>query len=510
MAEEEDAPIDVRAVDRRLKRDRRRALVRSALLFALGVTLALLAHEHRRYLGRLLRAEVALDGSPNFTPAHPVPDDAHARIDWRAVHGQLLPAWVIARGRRAGQASDRRLATHRAFAELHYGLSPDPNLASLWQQIETGMTRDPLRNAERVDYLLWAYNDYLDRHDIPWRVEANLHLRRRGQPPTLLIRSYEVLGDLQARSGERLRLLRRADLTNVDEGFLGHTTGREEGALVMLDQVLEFSVRHVWPMLHGGLDARLPASERGLAAHVRTEALGALEGPVYVRLNETAVDQQALIEVAASIEGRRNCGNTFRIYGLPWNGLEPPDQLALVEALERSSGAECPEVTLGEAARLLGASERLGETPALAHAVESLTTWVSRAVSVHELRHAADGRDVACPGCPAATTRATRMELSAYLESFRTPGLGYVALLQACSMETAVPDDAPQRVQLSVQPHAAALTLALGELLPQGCSGAIPDDLYARADEVHAQFFGARPAIGVPEGYPPRVSILLP
>ena len=477
--------------------DRRRVLVRRAALFVLGMTLSLVAHAEQRYLGRVLRGEVALDGSPQYRPRHAVPEDA--AIDWASVHSRLLPAWIIARGSTRGTITDREDRAQRAYTELRYAFAADRNLVELFDELETRL-EDPIGSSDRIDYLLWAYNDYLQQRDVPWRLEADLHVRRDGDP-TLLTRSYEVLEDLRSAEGHRLRLLRRADLTNIDEGFLGHVSAREQGALVMLDQVLQFGIRHVWPVLHGGLDARLPDTAQGIAPHVRTEALGVLSARQYMLLHETAVDQQALIEVAASIHQRSTCGNRFRIYGLPWNGLEPPDQRALVEALGRSNGEECPEVTLGEAARMLGASERLGSTPGLADAVESLTTFVSRAVSVHELQHVADGRGVECHACPDGMSAAARDELSAYLASFATPGIGYVALLQACSMEPAGED-------VSTAPHAQALALAFEAVLPHGCRGEIPEDLYERASDAERQFFGERPAPSVPERYPARVTLL--
>ncbi|MBJ70226.1 MAG: hypothetical protein CMN31_02460 [Sandaracinus sp.] len=500
-AADDDAPLDDHRVLHLLKADRRRALLRRALLGALALFLAGLAFRYRLPLASYLRGEIDLHGAPRYAPPHPVDEDALAAIDWHDVHGRLLPLWVITKSTRRLPEDERRAREHEAYSELRYALADDPNLLGLFDELEAALREDPIGRARRVDYLLWAYNDYLDAHAIPWRLEATLHLRRRGRP-TFLTRSYEVLHDLRAPAGHRLRLLRRADLTNVDEGFLGHTTGGGDGALVMLDQVLEFGVRHVWPMLHGGLDARLPERERGLAPFVRREALGALEAPAYTLLHETAVDQQALIEVASSIHARASCGNTFRIYGLPWNGLEPPDQRALVEALDRSQSGECPEVTLGEAARLLGASERLGRTPALADAVEGLTTWVAGAVSVHELQHVADeGEGAQCSGCPEGMSAAAVDELSAYLASFASETHGYTALLQACSME-------PDGEDVSEAPHAQALAIAFDAVLAQGCAGPIPDDLQRRARAARARLFGQADPPALPDDYPRRVTLL--
>ncbi len=482
------------------KARQRRALWRSAICFVIGLACSTGLWLERRYVARVVRGEVDLAGEPTYEPDFPSDTEALAQIDWGEVHSRLLPAWVIARGRRKGLASIRADAAQRAYTQLRYAVAPDRNLVSLLDEVEMGVRTDPIGHAERIDYLLWAYNDYLDRNEISWRVEATLHVRRRDDA-TFLTRSYEVLDDLRSARGDRLRLLRRADLTNIDEGFLGHTSARDDGALVMLDQVLAFSVRHVWPTLHAGLDTRV--DDTGLAPFVRQEALGAMRTQDYLLLHETAVDQTALIEVAASIHARAECGNRFRSYGLPWNGLEAPDQRALVEALGRSRGTECPEVTLGEAARMLGASERLGSTPMLADAVEGLTTWVASAVSVHELQHVADRGRARCIDCPPGTSASAQDELSAYLESFATEGIGYVALLQACSAE--MPDD---QTTVSSAPHAQALTLAFAALLPSGCSGPIPEDLYRRARVAQTRFFGERAPTELPEDYPAHITLL--
>jgi len=485
--------------------DKRRGFARvvSSLFFlALGVVLGV---RHREALGSWFRGEIDLAGDAVFEPRHPESPERLAAIDWRAVHGRLLPGWMIAQSRSIeGFASQSHLEAHRRFAELRYAVGPDRNLVELLDELERHLREDPVGRARRIDYLLWAYNEYLDRNEVPWRLEASLTLRRdrrRRHDALFMTRSYEVLGDMQTAEGHRLRLLRRADLTNIDEGILGHASDRRTGALVMMGQVMQFAVHQVWPMLHAGLDVRLSADQRGLAPHVRREALAAFSPDLLLLLNETAVDQQALIEVADAIHARESCGNTFKIWGLPWNGLAPPDKLALVEALGRSQGRECPEVTLTEAARLLGASERLGGEEELALAVEELVTWVARAVSVHELRHVADQRDPACTGCPEGMSGTAKDELSAYLESFATEGVGYVALSQACSI-------LPDREDVSIAPHAQALAVALERILPEGCAGPIPDDLYERAAAAEAELFGPRERIPLPADYPERVTLI--
>ncbi|MEM6954295.1 MAG: hypothetical protein AAF645_01365 [Myxococcota bacterium] len=479
----------------------RPALGPRVALAAAVVAAFAMAYAFRQPALALLRGEIDLRGEPRFEAAHPPHTE---EVDFRDAVGQRWPAWTIARGRamRAETRATRRRAeeaAHRAFVELRYSHGADRNLVALLDELALRL-ETPLEEARRIDYLLWAYNHYLDEADVPWRLEATM---RVDDPPLLYTRSYEVLSDHDTPSG-RLRLLQRADLTNVDEGFLGHTD--RDAAMVMMDRTVHFAVHRIWPMLSAGLDARLPPSLRTLAPFVRDAAALALPADERALLEETAVDELALIEVAASIHARAECGNTFRIYGLPWNGLSPPDQEALIGALERGRGGDCPQVTLDEAARLIGASERLGELPQLAPAVETLATWVAGSVGVHELRHARDRREGrrACIGCPGARVGqlgvAVRDEIGAYIASFADPARAYVALAQACGVDA----DAAG----SLAPHAQALAAVLPDLLPEGCEGPIPEDLPARAARLEARYFGDFTPIELPVDFPQRLQLL--
>ena len=456
------------------------------------------------------------------TNPHRVRPYLHGELDWRGervfhppfghrdrplaldhVHEALLPNWIIARNTRRNDREDRASIANGAYQQLRYALGVDPNLVWWLDELDEVLRDDPIGNAPRIDYLLFAYNDYLDRAEIPWRIEASM-IRRPRRPPVFATRSYRVLHDLRSDRDERLRLLRRADRTNLVESYLGHSTGRKDGALVMMDRVTDFAVRHVWPAMHSGLDDRLPVGERELARFVRREANHALTPALLEVLHETAVDQLALIEVASSIHARHSlCGSTFSVFGLPWSGLSPSDRRALIDALARSRDKECEEVTLGEAARMIGASERLSDTEQLADAVEELVTWVAQAVAVHELRHVRDeDEELTCHDCPSDLTNEAHGELSAYLASFRSTEIGYVALMQACALEV---DNAAMQL---LGPHEQALAFALAHVVPNGCTGTPPSDLYDRAAELSEQTFGERDAMVLPDNYPRRVALL--
>ncbi|MFW5920435.1 MAG: hypothetical protein ACOCUS_01245, partial [Polyangiales bacterium] len=410
----------------------------------------------------------------------------------------LIPAWVIA----SAQARASNNATTWAeddYERLRGELAADPNLAALFDELHLLLGTDPLSNADRIDYLLWAYNDYLDRNDQPWRVEATLYVR--DQRPIFYTTSYRILSDVETEDGRRVRLVRRADPTNVVEGYLGHTQRAGDGAFVVMDRVLHFAARNVWPLMHPAIDDRRPREEGAFGPAIRDEALATLSPDLHGLLQETAVDQQALVEVAQSIHARRGCGNHFRVWGLPYKGLSSRDQRSLVGALLRSRESECPEVTLPEAARMVGASERLRHTDDIDAAIEELGAWVARGVAAHELRHVADdaGGGPDCDGCPQSMSEAAVAELSAYLSAFATPRAGRVALLQACAL-----------VGRDGGAHAEALAFAFERLLPDGCGGGPPEDVHARARELELELFGDREPVRLPERFPQSVAMMEP
>lgn len=481
----------------RLTLARRRALGRLAACLLAAIVACALFHWHKERVRAYVRGETELDGTPRYEPPHPVDRRALDGIDLARVHGQLIPAWTIATGR--ATSPGRRALAERAFEELAEEVAPDPNLAELLTSTHRALREDPLENARRLDYLLWAYNRYLDEQRLPWRLEASLSV---GESRAIFrTMTYEVLADARTPEGHRLRLLRRADRTNTLEGWLGHARGGDEGALVLLARVLHFTIRHVWPGLHPALDPRRPDAERPWLGYVRGEVQAALDARTYRLLSETAVDQQTLIEVAASIEARRACGSRYRIRELPYNGLSPRGLRSVHLALERSEleGDDCPEITLDEAARIVGASERLASTEGLAEAVERLTMVVARSVSVHELQHVADGEEIACPGCPKwLEPGVARAEVSAYLSALSTEGVGYLALLQACAT--------PRGEGL----HGAALRAVLEAILPYGCAGPTRHDLYAYAERIEARLFGKRGDLALPAALPERVALIAP
>ncbi|MGE3636751.1 MAG: hypothetical protein AB7P00_43010, partial [Sandaracinaceae bacterium] len=462
-AREHEPPPPTKGDDeivRALRAGNRRALQIGVASLVASLAVAYFWPQHGHAVRSVIRGEVGLDGEPRYEPSHAIDPTALAMIDFGRVHRELIPRWMIAldtASRAHNRYWDQR--ADAAFEELAIEISPDENLSELLGSSHRALRRDPLGMARRLDYWLWSYNRYLDQADVPWRLEASLTL---GNDERVIFRtySYEVLTDGENAAGQRLRLIRRADPTNLVEGWMGRTDDPAEGSFVLMRRVLHFSVRHLWPALHPALDDRRPDNERAWVQWVREEVRAQLDPDTFALLSETAVDQQALIEVAAAIEARASCGNRFRILSLPYNGLSAASVAALEAAVARSQlRPECPEVTLDEAARIIGASERLSSTPGLEDAVERLAMVMAGAVSAHELRHGADGDDIACPGCPDGLDGLARAEVSAYLSAMADERYAYLSLFQAC---TSASDGTIQ---------SQARDAVIDAILPYGCAG---------------------------------------
>lgn len=483
-----------------ITREQRLAFRRLASILAVLVLLGVLLETRGAAIDAFLRGEIDLHGEPVYIPRHAIRPSQLARIDLERLHARVVPDWLV-RQSFADTPAGRRRAEY-AYRDLLQAIAPDPNLDGIWRELHDRISADPIANAHRIDYLLWAHDDYMDRIGAPYRIEPSMFIRHRtesGGRLALIARTYRVLSDLETEGGARVRVLSRIDRTGQIETWLGHTEREQEGAFVVADRVLHFAVRHVWPALDPALDARLPDEERGLARGVRREVRDAIDPYFREILEETAADQQALMEAAASIEARHTCGSTFRIFGLPYRGLSLHSRAMLRLALLASQDAACPDVTLDEAVQLVSASERLRQTDDLEPALEALVALVSESIAAHELRHVVDGpsEDLDCPGCAEGTPPLVRAELSGYLASFGTPGVGYLAALAACSN--------PER-ELGVD--AFAIAHATFGAMPEGCLGQAPDDLYARARAAEQRYFGARAQIELPRAFPIALAVL--
>jgi len=474
--------------------ERRRLLRRWTFVLASLLVVTFGGVRHASAVGSFLRREIDLFGNPLYVPIHRVTAEDLARLDVEEIHRRALPEYVMAMGRADTPAGHRR--AEYAYRRLREQLSPDPNLVEIWSELHLLTSIDPVRHARRVDYLLWAHNRRLEMLHQPYRLEATLYLR--GERPRLATRSYRVREAAITEEGHRARYLQRIDRLAVVESWLGHTSREADGAMLVADRILHFATRHVWPALAHALEERLPETERGPAPGAREEVERAIDPALFAILRETAEDQQALLEATQSIEARHACGSEFRVFDLPYRGLSPRSYAMLALAIEQSRGSPCPDITLAEAAQIVGASERLSETPRIEEALEALTAFVARAIASHEIRHVADGpsRNLRCPGCAPGTPSLVRAELSAYLASFADESVGHIAALVACSN--------PERA-VGVDAH--AIRLALAAALPRGCSEP-PRDLHALARAAETAYFGPREVVRLPAGFPEPFEML--
>ncbi|UJR79430.1 Hypothetical protein I5071_14660 [Sandaracinus amylolyticus] len=469
--------------------DERGRMRRGVSIASMLLAMACLVGARFEWIDAWYRGEIDLRGRPRFEPWFPIDRDALARVDLERVHAIAIPEW-IERTSEARTRDDRRRA-ELAWLELRDAVAPDRNLARIWGELHERMTLSPIASARRIDWLLWAHDRYVDRIGAPYRIEASMHVR--GRRAHVVALGYRVLAETRSAEGARVRVMRRIDRSRVVEGWLGHTPREDDGALVVADRVLHFAVRHVWPALNPALDGRRPAAERGLLPWVREEAEDAIPSEHLALLRETAEDEQVLIEVAHAIRSRHACGSRFQVFDLPYKGLSISSHQALRRALFASRFSRCPDITVSEAALLVGASERLRSTEGLDPALESMLGWVARSVAVHEARHVLDGPsdDVACAACDPLATRTVRAELSAYLTAMATPGVGYLATLHACATPEHTRGD-----------HARAIDLAVHAAAPGGCGEDPGLGLYARAHAAEERLFGERAPITLPEGFP--------
>jgi len=476
---------------------RRRVLLTVAALVALA-TLAFVAARKGPAITAWFRGETDLRGRRRYHPARPPDRAALARIRFDRVHGELLPHWLIAVQRE--KTFDDRDRAEEALARLRLAIEPDPNLDAITLELDARIREDLAGNSARVRYLLWAWSAYLDSAGVPYRVEGSVVHPRRS-PAKLHFRVYRVLDDARVGVGAqryRARLLRRVDRTNLIEADLGHTSDADEGALVVVDTVFNFAVDDVWPLLDANDDPQRPPMQRAHAAFVRIEAARALPREDLARLTATAHARFAMLQAAASINARAWCESALYIQRVPWRGYS----LELVRAAravarETPEDPDCPPLLPEEADDFAAGSAVMRETAGLDHALASLVVWVSRAVVVHEARHAADDREadglrseMRCAHCPPWLRTSGRAELSAYLASFATPGIGHLSYFQAC-----------RAAGVGMGPHVDALTVASESLHRGGCL-APPGGLYTRAGRLERELLGHTSAVTLPPAPP--------
>lgn len=433
-----------------------------------------------------------------FRAVFPIDSRVLSSIDMAEVHGKLLPAWIISLQHSPHSIGHRDAES--AFSALRNEAGKDPNLGTLLDQLHERLMDGTYDFRGEIHALVAGWNDYLARGGVPFRLEH--HVEKTVSGPALRVRCYRVIADVPVSVGQTRQpvlLLARQDQTNLVEAFLGQTSTDRKTALVVTDRIAEYAIDRLWPLF----EPRDDASETELVAKVRDEARTALERPVVDVLARTYSVHRALESDLSNLAQRRGCGAGVLIERVPWDGLSER-ALAMVNRVARKNDRRhCPRVTLTDADRINTISRQLRENAELEQALGALVGWLAKAVVAHEARHLSDdtsssevGKTGLCRGCPDSFDFKVRAEISAYLGSFASDGVGYVALLQACGVET------DRR-----ESHSAALEFLLSKLLVNGCTGPIPDDFYARAAAVGFQLFGRNVSVELPDRFAAPIPI---
>jgi hypothetical protein len=347
--------------------------------------------------------------------------------------------------------------------------------------------------------LMKGWNRYMAQNGLGWRIEY--HVRKRPWGPQILTRSYRTTAVAEATvKGQpyRVLVLSREDHTNLVEGFVGQTSVDGDAALVMTDRVADLAMQRIWPLFdEGGRGARSD-SENAVADQVLIEARLAIGTDAAQALDRASSVHRELVAEIGALRQKKGCGGTVRIDHVPWDGLSERALSLMGRVASENRDRGCGRLTAQDAERIASLSQRLHDDPALETALERLSGWLARAVAVHEARHLADdrsfkelGRRPLCRGCPSSMGFGEQSEVSAYLASFATEGLGYMALLQACDADLS-----------RSGPNTHALSFLLPKLIDGGCDGSVPDDLYLRAGKLERDFFGQAEKIELSASFP--------
>lgn len=401
---------------------------------------------------------------------------ALGQIDLEAVHAELVPSWVVARG------AMRPLQ----LKVLRKELRPDRSLVAIVERIGMLSEADPVLNAAELKALVATWNAYLDAAGEPWRMEGEVVVNQGDD--LFALRTYRVIYDGHTRVGKhmyRTRLQRRADDTTQVETYLGHVQSWKEGVLLLHDRIRDYTLDEVWVLLDPDLPVGDEPVRRAFLQPLRDEVRQALGDDVADQLSAAAGHRRAMLDVVGQVHARHRCGSQFLISRVPWNGFEPADVARLEVHAAAAAHQDCPDVTPEEARVLVASSRWLREQEGLREDLDGLIAWVAGAVVIHEARHAADddgrvgfGTALECLACPPELERVGVLEASAYMASFAAPKRGVLAMYQACRLD---PKQTPVR---------AAAVAFLVERLGTTCAEGPPPDLVERGRGVEVELFG--------------------
>ncbi|MFH1808985.1 MAG: hypothetical protein ABIJ09_09590 [Pseudomonadota bacterium] len=471
-------------------------LVASAVLFVATV------HYDQRVTS-FLRGETDLFGNLRFLPTHPPDPRVLSHINFKLVHEKLLPEWVAAEGS-AGMYRDPYQA-EAAFQALLAEVGRDPNLDALLQELRLRLvTRQFIDRAERIKYLLWAWNDYLQRNGQRFWVRGTAH--RSTYNAFFSLKTYDLLARPQVQvAGQqyRISLVTRIDRRDVREPYLGAASKNENTAFVVVDRLHDFVIDHLWPVLDGEAGALRDPVDAAFAEAVVFEALVHLDEASLRPVATTAHHRRAMARAIDGINRRQSCSGSYVAGSIPLAGLEADVLEQVQDIAERSWLDACPAVTLVEAEVFASSTRALATTEDLAEALGTLAAWLAQGVTVHEVRHMADSdladgldQPLPCARCPASMDTEVRAEVSAYLSTLAWSGSPATALFQACH---SVRDDDGA--------HGRALNFLLAQL-DVSCTRSPPPFLADRARALERELFERSQPVRLGADFPQRV--LLP
>ena len=250
----------------------------------------------------------------------------------------------------------------------------------------------------------------------------------------------------------------------------------EQRTLVFLPELRDFVLARVWPLL-------APTAHEPLAAALRAEVGAVLQPGLFAALTRTARMHAEMKAVADAVNARASCGNTYRVYAVPWLGYNAQTMLELANVSSAHGHDVCPAITSAEADTLIDDSLALHDDANIRTALASLVSWFTRIAVVREARTLADVAHtrVPCSMCDDDDAdEDDRHEASADMASIALPHAGAGAFLFAC--------------QAVIRHGWSAATF--GTTFGAGaCGHAPPDNIAGRATTMEAQLFGANESV---------------
>lgn len=446
---------------------------------------------------RWIRGETTITGDHTFTYR---PSDAELE-GLEKVHGDLLPSWVIAEANIERWGEDH---ADDAFETLQDELSDDPNLVEILDETrEIVRSGQAVERADRLDYLMRSWSNYLTERQEPFFVQGNVAVSSRNS--FFYVKTYRVASDLRVAVGDddhRSRIVRRLDSTNVRESYLGATSKGADGAVVVLDRLYEFALDDIWPLVDE-TPAELSDDLHGrFGPAVRAELVRALPEPDRDALVDALETWRAMHDVLDAVEARHDCGSSLVIRRPGHRGLAT-DTISQLERWASDDPLDlCPALTDDELTELRDLSGELREDEDLDRAMGALVAWLGEGISIHEARHVADDvrhngleDPLPCTVCNDRDGAPTRAELSAYLSSFAWGASPNTTYFQACVATSG-----------RRGPHARAMRI-IERGLDTTCADGPVDGLSERARQLEATWFGRTERIELPTDYPQVVNV---